>query len=162
MKKDILSNTLIAMAVVLLAGCTSNDPEKLIVGTWEGVSRVEKDNQTLIQTEFNYETQTVSYYLDEQLQESNEYPFKETLTLSEDGKLTEIITEEDEVWSIFEANYKLEKRGHELWLLCSNEAMTAELQIQSLTEHELVLVSTKLILDKADNSDYTLVTTHKR
>ena len=89
MKKDILSNTLIAMAVVLLASCTSNDPEKLIVGTWEGVSRVELIDGSAFPTVIDYENQTVTYDANAWQEKTEEYPIKRTLTLSENGKLTD-------------------------------------------------------------------------
>lgn len=148
MKKNLLSNTLIAMAIVLLASCTSNDPEKLIVGTWEGVSEVELMDGSSFPKEIDYENQTITYYetyYGFRHQTTKEFPCRSILRLSEDGKLTNttIDTKIGVVTEIIEGDYELKDNGQELSFFYPTESVDYKVEIQNLTRHKLVLVTTE-------------------
>ena len=148
MDKTFLSNTLIAMAVVLLAGCTSNDPEKLIVGTWEGVSKVELMDGSAFPTVIDYENQTITYYetyYGIRHQTTKEFLCRSILRLNEDGKLTNttIDTKIGVVTEIIEGDYELKENGQELSFFYPTESVDYKVEIQNLTKHKLVLVTTK-------------------
>lgn len=145
MRTNLFSNTLIAMAVVLLASCTSNNPEKLIVGTWEGVSRVELIDGSAFPTVIDYENQTVTYDANAWQEKTEEYPIKRTLTLSENGKLTDtfINTKIGVVVRVNEGDYELTENGQELSFFYPTESVDYKVEIQNLTRHKLVLVTTK-------------------
>lgn len=165
MKKDILSNTLIAMAVVLLASCTSNDPEKLILGTWEGVSRVELIDGSAFPTVIDYENQTVTYDANAWQEKTEEYPIKRTLTLSENGKLTDtfINTKIGVVVRVNEGDYELTENGQELSFFYPTESVDYKVEIQNLTRHKLEIVTTEK--HPIGNDGYYLIfvtTTYKR
>lgn len=147
MKKNLLSNTLIAIAVVLLASCTSNNPEKLIVGTWEGVSEVEVMDASF-PTVIDYKKQTITYYetyYGVRHQTTKEFPCRSILRLSEDGKLTNttIDTKIGVVTEIIEGDYELKENGQELSFFYPTESVDYKVEIQNLTRHKLVLVTTK-------------------
>lgn len=141
MKKNLFSNVLlIAMAIVLLTGCTSNNPEKLAVGTWTAVSYVASDADEIIKIDENFETQTLSYYVGETLAESDPFPYQSTMTLDEQGNIKIVTTEEGEVVESVTGTYKIEEKGKELLFTYTNEDGEAmQGQITTLTKTSLVL-----------------------
>lgn len=140
MKKNLFSSALIAIAVVLLAGCTSNDPEKLAVGTWTAVSYVASDADEIIKIDENFETQTMSYYVGGTLAESDPFPYQSTMTLDEQGNITIATTVEGKVVETITGTYSIEKKGKALLFTYTDEDGEAmHGQITTLTKTSLVL-----------------------
>lgn len=144
MKKTLLSSTLIAMAIVLLASCTSNNPEKLAVGTWTAVSYVASDADELIKIDENFETQTMSYYVGGILAESEKFPYQSTMALDEQGNIKIVTTAEGEVVESVTGTYQIEEKGKELlFTYTDGDGETMQGKITTLTKTSLVLETTQ-------------------
>lgn len=165
MKKNLFSSALIAIAVVLLAGCTSNDPEKLAVGTWTAVSYVASDADEIIKSDVNFETQTMSYYVGGTLAESDPFPYQSTLTLDEQGNIKVITTSNGEVMESETGTYKIEKKRKELlFVYTDGDGDSMQGQITTLTNSALVLETTQEIEipDPEGKMNVKIVLTYKR
>lgn len=165
MKKNLFSSALIAIAVVLLAGCTSNDPEKLAVGTWTAVSYVASDADEIIKIDENFETQTMSYYVGGTLAESDPFPYQSTLTLDEQGNIKVITTSNGEVTESETGTYKIEKKRKELlFVYTDGDGDSMQGQITTLTNSALVLETTQEIEipDSEGKMNIKIVLTYKR